>query len=152
MAKKREGPDRYFQLHHYMLKTEAWRSLSAAARAVYVQLGARYNGTNNGKLACSVRDAAEECRLDKNTAMRAFKELVALGFIEETRHGSMSRKTRIASEWRLTAFRCDLTGALKTCAFMQAEGRRGTTDSLAADRKQAVACLKRRPVKRPSLS
>jgi hypothetical protein len=46
--------------------------------------------------------------------------LVDLGFIEETRHGSsLSGKTRLASEWRLTAFKCDLTGALKTCLFMQ---------------------------------
>jgi hypothetical protein len=36
-------------------------------------------------------------------ALRAFKELIALGFIEETRHGSLNRKTRVASEWRLTA-------------------------------------------------
>jgi hypothetical protein len=61
--------------------------------------------------------------MDKNTAMRAFKDLVDFGFIEETRHGSLSRKTRIASEWRLTAFRCDLTGSPKTCAFMQRSQR-----------------------------
>jgi len=33
-----EKKDRYFVLHHYMLKTDAWKSLSAAARAVYLQL------------------------------------------------------------------------------------------------------------------
>jgi hypothetical protein len=117
-----EKKDRYFVLHHYMLKTDAWKSLSAAARAVYLQLGFRYNGANNGKLAFSVRDAAGECNLDKGTASRAFKELVDRGFIEETRHGGLSKKTRIASEWRLTAFKCDLTGSLKTCAFMQRGG------------------------------
>lgn len=121
MARK-ERSDRYFQLHHYMLKTEAWKALSAAARAVYVQIGSRYNGANNGKLAFSVRDAAAECALNKDTASRAFKELEARGFIEETRHGGLSKKTRIASEWRLTAFKCDLTGAFKTCAFMHRGG------------------------------
>ena len=122
MARKhdRERKDRYFQMHHYMLKTDAWRGLSAAARAVYVQIGFRYNGANNGKIAFSVREAAEECCLAKNTANRAFKELIDLGFIEETRHGGLSRrKTCIASEWRLTAFKCDLTGSLKTSLFMQ---------------------------------
>jgi hypothetical protein len=121
MAKRRETekPDRYFQLHHYMLKTDAWRALSAQARAVYVQIGSRYSGTNNGRLALSVRDAASECNLSRETASRALHELVDLGFTEETRHGGLSRKTRVASEWRLTAFRCDLTGAPKTCAFMQ---------------------------------
>jgi hypothetical protein len=115
----KERQDRYFAVHHFMLKTEAWGALSAPARAIYFQLGFRYNGGNNGRIALSVRDAAEECNLARNTAARAFQELSALGFIEETRHGSLSRKTRIASEWRLTAFRCDLTGNPKTCLFMQ---------------------------------
>jgi hypothetical protein len=124
MAKKhdKERNDRYFQLHHYMLRTDAWKALSTAARAVYIQIGFRYNGVNNGKLAFSVRDAAGECNLDKGTASRAFKELVDRGFIEETRHGGISKKTRLASEWRLTAFKCDLTGAFKTCAFMHRGG------------------------------
>jgi hypothetical protein len=124
MARKhdKERNDRYFQLHHYMLRTDAWKALSAAAVRVYIQIGSRYNGANNGRLVFSVRDAAGECNLDKGTASRAFKELVDRGFIEETRHGSLSKKTRIASEWRLTAFKCDLTGSLKTCAFMQRGG------------------------------
>jgi DNA-binding MarR family transcriptional regulator len=84
--------DRYFQLHHYMMKTDAWRNLSSAARAVYLQIGFRYDGSNNGKIAYSVRDAAGECNLDKGTASRAFKELFDRGFIEETRHGGITRK------------------------------------------------------------
>jgi hypothetical protein len=119
LAKKQGGEDRYFQLHHYMLKSEAWLALSAAASRVYIQIGSRYNGSNNGTLAMSARDAAKECRLNKTTAAHAFKELVEFGFIEETRHGSLSRETRIASEWRMTAFRCDLTGAPKKSLFME---------------------------------
>jgi hypothetical protein len=119
MSKRnKESQDRYIQLHHYMLRTDAWKSLSPPARAVYVQIAFRYNGVNNGRLALSVRDAASECNVAIGTAARAFKELTSLGFIEETRHGALSKKTRIASEWRLTAFKCDLTGAFKTCAFM----------------------------------
>jgi hypothetical protein len=120
--KNKESNDRYLQLHHFMLKTEAWLALSAPARAVYIQIGFRYNGANNGKIAYSVRDAASECDINKDTASRAFKELVARGFIEERRHGALSKKTRIASEWRLTAYKCDLTGEFKTCAFMHRGG------------------------------
>jgi hypothetical protein len=124
MAKKQlDGrKDRYFQIHHYMMKTDAWSALSVAARAIYLQIGFRYDGSNNGKITFSVRDAAAECNLNKDTAGRAFKELVDRGFIEETRHGGISKKTRLASEWRLTAFKCDLTGALKTCTFMHRGG------------------------------
>jgi hypothetical protein len=121
MAKRAaaEHHDRYFQVHHFMAKTDAWRALTAPARAVYIQIGLRYNGGNNGKIPYSVRDAASECILAINTASRAFKELIALGFIEETRHGGLSRKTRVASEWRLTAFKCNLTNSPKSCLFMQ---------------------------------
>jgi hypothetical protein len=120
MAKHdRERADRYFAVHHFMLKTDAWQALTTPARAVYLQLGFRYNGSNNGRIACSIREAASECNVARDTAARAFKELVDLGFIEETRHGSLSRKTRIASEWRLTAFRCDLTNSAKSVLFMK---------------------------------
>ena len=138
MSKKgKDGKDaRYFALHHFMLKTDAWKALSAGARAVYVQLGLRYTGYNNGKIACSVRDAATECNLARNTASKAFRELIDLGFIEETRHGSLSRKTRLASEWRLTAFGCDLTGSLKSRLI-------SSTGELW---RASVACRKRGPV------
>lgn len=120
MAKRGKEPlDRYFQVHFYMMETAAWKALSAAGRAVYLQVGRRYNGSNNGRIAFSIRDAAAECNLAKNTGAKALKELIELGFIEKTRHGGLSRKTRMASEWRLTAFRCDLTNTPKTCAFMQ---------------------------------
>jgi hypothetical protein len=102
-----------------MAKTDAWRALTAPGRAVYIQIGLRYNGSNNGRIEYSVRDAASECILAKDTASRAFKELVDLGFIAETRRGSFSCKTRIASEWRLTAFKCNLTNSPKSCLFMQ---------------------------------
>jgi hypothetical protein len=58
MSKRNKEPqDRYIQLHHYMLKTDAWKALSAAAVSVYIRVASRYNGANNGKLAFSVRDA-----------------------------------------------------------------------------------------------
>jgi hypothetical protein len=165
MARKqdKERSDRYFQLHHYMLKTDAWRALSAPARAVYVQIGSRYNGANNGKLAFSVRDGAAECNLAINTAMRALHDLVELGFIEETRHGSLSKKTRVASEWRLTAFKCDLTGSLKTCTFMHRGdiaracranySRSGLSQTRSASvSKEITACRKRGADMTPSVS
>jgi hypothetical protein len=152
MARKHaqeERKDRYFALHHYMLKTDAWRALSAPARAVYIQIGFRYDGFNNGRIAFSVRDAASECGLAKDTANRSFKELVDLGFIEETRHGGLSRKTRIASEWRMTAFKCDLTGAFKSVLFCSGESSRAAIAYPAAGPRLVAGnrptCLKRRP-------
>lgn len=164
--KPKERPDRYFQLHHYMLKTDTWLALPAQARAVYVQIGLRYNGENNGRIAFSVRDAAKECNLNKNTAARVFKALIDFGFIEETRHGGLNRKSRMASEWRLTAFRCDLTGASKTCLFRQRgevargyrlarcrpqTGLRLSQTRPASVLKEGTACPKRGSRNRPSV-
>ena len=45
MSKRNKEPqDRYIQLHHYMLKTDAWKALSAAAVSVYIRVASRYNG------------------------------------------------------------------------------------------------------------
>jgi hypothetical protein len=140
--------------------------------------GRFHEGVNNGRIAFSVRDAASECGLAKNTANKAFKELVDLGFIEETRHGGLSRKTRIASEWRMTALKCDLTGAFKSVLFMQRESWRAAVaysaaslrlvagnplacrkmspslsqTTLASVSNDGTACLKRRSINRPSVS
>lgn len=109
----------FVQLHHFMLKTEAWRSLSAQARAVYIELAANFFGANNGFIALSVRQAAERCNISKNTAAICFETLQARGFIECVTPGGFSRKTRHAAEWRLTNYRCDKSGALPTKAFVR---------------------------------
>ena len=100
-----------------MLRTAAWCALTAAARAVYLELAARYNGRNNGALALSARDAARRCNINKDTACRAFHELAEHGFIECVTPGGFSRKVRHATEWRLTQYRCDVTGTLPSKAF-----------------------------------
>ena len=122
MAKRdrtHKGEGRYVTLHHYLLGSPAWLGLTVAARAVYVEVAKLYNGSNNGRLALSVRDAAARCNIARDTANRAFRKLVDAGFLEETRHGGLSRKTRIASEWRMTAHYCDLTSSMASKIFLQ---------------------------------
>jgi DNA-binding transcriptional regulator YhcF (GntR family) len=102
----------------WLLKSPAWLSLTAAERAVYIQLASRYNGSNNGKVAFSVRDAARECRISKDTAGRAYKALVAKGFIEVKTPGGFSRKVRHAAEWLLTEYRDDVSLEIPKKTFM----------------------------------
>jgi hypothetical protein len=101
-----------------MMNTPAWRSLTAQGRAVFLELLARYNGSNNGRIALSVREASTLCNIAVNTARRALAELEERGFIECVRRGHFDRKARHATEWRLLTLRCDLTGtpAKKTFA------------------------------------
>ena len=114
--RSRRGPP-FVQLHLWMLASAAWCSLTPAARVVYVVLASRYNGHNNGSLALSARDAARLCNINKDTACRAFRELVDKGFIECVTPGGFSRKVRHATEWRLTIHGCDKTGELPSKAF-----------------------------------
>ena len=67
-----------------VLDTDAWRSLSSAAQALFPWLvmefkGAKFN--NNGKICLSVREAAERMGVARDTAARAFQDLQAKGFI-----------------------------------------------------------------------
>lgn len=110
---------RFVKLDCFMLESPAYRSLTPAARAVYVEVAKLYNGRNNGALALSVRDAAERCRINKDTAGKAFSLLQAVGFVECVTPGGFTRKVRHATEWRLTGETCDKTGALATKAFMR---------------------------------
>lgn len=106
-------------LPKYMLDSPAWRSLSAPERALYVQVAARFNGKNNGFIALSVREAASEVNIAKDTAGRAFARLGDRGLLELAQPGAFTFKTRHAAEWRLTALPCDRTGAPASKAFMR---------------------------------
>jgi hypothetical protein len=109
----------FIQIPIWIYDSEAYRSLSAQDRALHTALIRRYNGTNNGMIGLGVRDAGEECRLNKDTAGAGLRRLIDKGFIECTTPGGFSCKMRLASEWRLTHLRCDKSGELPSKAFMK---------------------------------
>jgi hypothetical protein len=105
---------RYVMLFHWMLKSEAWKDLSANARAIYVELSMRYNGSNNGFIVYSVREAARDLSVGHVTAARALNDLVDHGFIVAEQRGAFHWKIdstgfrrRPATEWRLTCYDSD---------------------------------------------
>ena len=112
--------DRYIALKHWVMRTEAWRSLDCVARCAYLELAMRYAGpgSNNGCLPYSLREMAAMLNVSKMTAQRALHKLQERGFIVETKRGAFSLKLRHATEWRLTEFGCDVTGALATKDFV----------------------------------
>lgn len=97
-------------LTHDLMDSAAWRGLTAPARAVLLQVCRRYNGQNNGRLAAAVRDLADECRLNKDTAARALKELQEAGLLICRTPGGFSLKKRHAAEYALVWERCTVTG------------------------------------------
>jgi hypothetical protein len=88
-----------------MLTSSAYRSLSANARALLVELIMLYDGKNNGSLYLSVRDAADRIGVaDLSAASKAFDALQKLGFIEVSREAHFSIKASHTSKarcWRL---------------------------------------------------
>jgi DNA-binding transcriptional MocR family regulator len=110
---------RHVRLYHWLMQTEAWRSLDATERAIYVEIASRYRGpeSNNGRIPYSVREAAAALHIGKATASRALRSLEDRGFIVATQRGAFSFKVRHATEWRLTEFPCDVTDQLATKEF-----------------------------------
>ena len=84
---KKTGP-RFIQLFYWMFDTPAWKDLDAVSRAIYVELTARYNGSNNGRIAYSARQAAEELKISKDTAARGAERPPAHGFIVCEKRGA----------------------------------------------------------------
>jgi DNA-binding transcriptional MocR family regulator len=102
------------QLFHWEMDNPAYRDLSANARAIYTEIKRRYNGSNNGFIVYSVRQAADELGIGKTTAANALTELETHGFIVAEQRGAFHWKIdvtrerhRPASEWRLTVYHSD---------------------------------------------
>ena len=104
-------------LRLWLLRSIAWRSLSPQCRALYVELAQRYNGSNNGEISMSVREAARLVNIAKDTATKCFRELEAKGFIRRNQCGSFNYKLRHATTWTLTEH--DLDGQTATKDFMR---------------------------------
>lgn len=96
------GKKRFVMLVHWLLDSPAWRSMKCEPKQLYVELRRRFNGSNNGEIFYSIRDAARDLHVAKATAQKAFRELQDKGFIKCARLGSFHYKTRHASLWILT--------------------------------------------------
>lgn len=104
--------ERWVGLPHYMLKAPAWRTATPSAKAPLIDVWQRYNGSNNGDIAYSVREAAD-IGLHRNTAGKAFAGLVERGFLIVTRQAAFTMKTRESRTYRVTALPVGDTAATK---------------------------------------
>lgn len=105
-ATGRSMTSRFARLDHSLLESAAYRSLSPNARAVLVELTRMDNGSNNGALWLSVRDAAALMGVaNTKTASAALGELQDMGFIVMTKDAHFRVKAADTSRarcWRLT--------------------------------------------------
>jgi hypothetical protein len=108
MTKRNKQQMRFVQLFHWMLKSAAWKDLDGNARAIYVELTRRYNGSNNGLIHYSARETARDLGISKDTAARAMRSLESHGFVVVETRGAFHCKVRHASEYRLTVYDSDV--------------------------------------------
>jgi len=108
MSKHRSKQQRFVQLFHWMLRGEAWRDLDPVARSIYIELTFRYNGSNNGRIGYSARQAAQDLKISKDTAARGLRSLEEHGFVVVEKRGAFHCKIRHASEYRLTIYDNDI--------------------------------------------
>ena len=77
----KKGAGQHVQLPEWLQRSEAWTTLKPGPRALYVELKRRFNGTNNGRIALSHRDAAKALNVHRNSVGPWFQELQDRGFI-----------------------------------------------------------------------
>lgn len=85
-----------------MFDSPAWRHLPSEAQALWLHIRRRYNGTNNGEIPLSCREAAELLNISKNTASRAFERLIEHGFIKIGEDSDFRLKLRKSRRWIMT--------------------------------------------------
>jgi hypothetical protein len=103
---KRDGA--HVRTYVFDMERPSWRTLSAGARALLIELKALYHGANNGELYLSVREAARRLNADKSTVSEWFWQLQDRGWIRPKVEAGFNWKTaaraRMATCWRLTEF------------------------------------------------
>ena len=102
-------------VYFWEMDLPAYRHLSVYGRALLIEFRRKYNGSNNGFIAMSARDAAGLLGCDKDTAHKYLGELEEKGWIREAQKGSLHRKSdaggrkfRAATTWRITNQPIDL--------------------------------------------
>ena len=105
--KGRSKSHNFVMLRHDMMRSDTWRSLNPNARCVWTEIMLRYNGTNNGDIPLSCREAAELCNISKTTASRAFQTLQETGFIKIAVFAGFKNKHRVSTRWIVTHERYD---------------------------------------------
>src|ERR1700730_9912738 len=92
---------RYVGLTHWLLNSQAWKSMPEAACKLLIDVWKRHNGANNGEISYACREA-EKIGISRPKAARMFDTLIERGFLVMVRESSFDRK-KIARTWRITA-------------------------------------------------
>ena len=101
---------RTVRFEYWEIESPAFKALSADATRVYLHMRHRYNGSNNGRIPYSHRDAAKDLHAGGGwrRGSNALAELQHFGFTKCRQRGEPGAPTadalRPASEWQVTVY------------------------------------------------
>lgn len=97
--KSRQDMGWFFRMPVTVLDSPAYRALTFKARALLLDLGAQYRGHNNGDFAAPWSMMKTRGWKSKDTLQNALRELLASGFIVQTRQGGLHCPSLFAVTW-----------------------------------------------------
>tara|TARA_R110002126_G_scaffold114842_1_gene253565 strand:- start:210 stop:731 length:522 start_codon:yes stop_codon:yes gene_type:complete len=117
--KGRSTYEAYIKLHRGVTDSPAWKELSCEAKCLMLSIWERHNGTNNGRIPFSHREARLALSVGNTKTARAFKQAQEHGFLIARKKGSFNYKVSAgegrATEWEISTEPCD--GALAKQGF-----------------------------------
>lgn len=97
--KGRKETGTFLRVPTSVLESPNFCSLSNKAKALLLDIGARFNGFNNGDLAATYAMMKARGWKSKDTLSRALNELLDAGMIELTRQGGLHGPSLYAFTW-----------------------------------------------------
>lgn len=103
--KRKNYIEKFVNLPHWVMKTEAYRSMKPGPRALLFEIIMRFNGSNNGSIGLGHREAMHALDVvSPNAVAGYFKELLTRGFIRQCKSSGFNIKDttqRTSSEYAL---------------------------------------------------
>jgi hypothetical protein len=93
----RDPCGRHIRVYVSLLNSPAWRALGWSARALFVDLRASVNATNNGAIAATLADLRHRGWRSSSTLAGALYELQAAGLLIKTRGGGVEHGSKTCS-------------------------------------------------------
>lgn len=98
-AKGRRESGNFFQIPARVLDSANFCRLTTKSKALILDIGARFNGHNNGDLAAPYSWMKRRNWKSKDTLQKALEELLHFGIIELTRQGGLLGASLYAFSW-----------------------------------------------------
>ncbi len=109
--KGRSDANAFIKLHRGVTRSAAWQQLSCEAKCLVLLVWERHNGSNNGCIPLSHREARSALRVGNDKTAKAFKQAESHGFLIPHSKGAFDWKLGAgqgrATEWEITTEPCD---------------------------------------------